>query len=118
MTTVTALIPPATRRFPETYLPGKTIEASFIQELLKMPTTHPRTSAPNPGDSRYFTPKKAARRWAICCPVSSKNTPAELFSEEKMMKAGENPLKAGAVIAIIMQRDPAEGVPSGRKSPP
>ena len=38
-------------------------------------------------------------------------TPAAEFSEEKMAKMRENPLRAGAVLAIIMQRDPEERLP-------
>ena len=39
-----------------------------------------------------------------------KNT-AEKFSERTYVKMKENPVKAGCIIAICMQRDPKEGVP-------
>ena len=38
-------------------------------------------------------------------------TPEEAFSEKKFQKLSTNPLKADTVIAICMQRDPAESLP-------
>jgi nitroreductase len=40
-----------------------------------------------------------------------KNTPAASFSEEKMVKMRDNPQRAAAVIALVMQRSPDDLLP-------
>jgi nitroreductase len=112
MTTATELIRKRRAIFPKTYLPGKTIEASFIEELLENANHAPTHKRTEPWRFQVFHSEESRRTLGdMLSAFFRKNTAPELFSEEKMQKAGENPLRAGAVIAIIMQRDPAEGVP-------
>lgn len=98
--------------FPKSYLPGKPIERAIIEQLLENANWAPTHRLTEPWRFRVFHSEESRRRLgAYLSDFYRKNTPSEAFSEEKMKKSGENPLLAGAVIAIVMQRDPAESVP-------
>ncbi|MCC7503843.1 MAG: nitroreductase [Saprospiraceae bacterium] len=98
--------------FPKSYLSERLIEASVIELLLENANWAPTHRLTEPwrfvvfhsGESRQQLGQYLADFYRL-------TTPEEQFSAEKMQKAGENPLRAGAVIAICMQRDPAAAVP-------
>lgn len=98
--------------FPKTYLPGKPVGRNVIEQLLENANWAPTHKLTEPWRFRVFHSEESRRRLGeYLSGFYKKNTPADLFSEEKMKKNGENPLRSGAVIAIVMQRDPAESVP-------
>lgn len=112
MTPVSSLIRRRRAIFPKTYLPGKPVDRIIIEELLENANHAPTHKLTEPWRFRVYH-SEAARRslGALLSSYYRQNTPAELFSEEKMTKNAENPLRSAAVIAIIMQRDAAEAVP-------
>lgn len=98
--------------FPKFYLPGKPVDRAVIEQLLENANHAPTHKLTEPWRFHVFHSEESRRRLGeYMSDFYRKNTPPEQFSEEKMKKNGENPLLAGAVIAIIMQRDPAESIP-------
>lgn len=98
--------------FPKTYIPGKPIERAIIEQLLENANWAPTHRLTEPWRFRVFHSEESRRRLGTyLSEFYQKNTPPEQFSEEKMKKNGENPLLSGAVIAIVMQRDPEERIP-------
>lgn len=98
--------------FPKSYLPGKPVERSVIEQLLENARWAPTHKRTEPWRFHVFHSEESRRRLGdYMANFYRENTPAELFSEEKMKKNGENPLLSGAVIAIVMQREPAESIP-------
>jgi nitroreductase len=98
--------------FPKTYIPGKPVERAIIEQLLENANWAPTHRLTEPWRFRVFHSEESRRRLgAYMSDFYQKNTPPELFSEEKMKKNGENPLLSGAVIAVVMQRDPEERIP-------
>jgi nitroreductase len=80
--------------------------------LLENANWAPTHRLTEPWRFRVFHSEESRRRLgAYMSDFYQKNTPPELFSEEKMKKNGENPLLSGAVIAVVMQRDPEERIP-------
>ncbi|MCW5922663.1 MAG: nitroreductase [Saprospiraceae bacterium] len=98
--------------FPKFYIPGKPIERALIEQLLENANWAPTHRLTEPWRFRVFHSEESRQKLgAYLSDFYQKNTPPEQFSEEKMKKSGENPLLAGAVIAIVMQRDAEERVP-------
>ncbi|GAB4487777.1 MAG: hypothetical protein OHK0019_03260 [Saprospiraceae bacterium] len=98
--------------FPKFYIPGKPVERALIEQLLENANWAPTHRLTEPWRFRVFHSEESRQKLsAYLSDFYLKNTPAEQFSEEKMKKSGENPLLAGAVIAIVMQRDAEERVP-------
>lgn len=98
--------------FPKTYLPGKPIERALIEQLLENANWAPTHRLTEPWRFRVFHSEESRNSLgAYLSEFYQKITPPDLFSEEKMKKNGENPLLSGAVIAIVMQRDPEERIP-------
>ena len=98
--------------FPKTYIPGKPIERAIIEQLLENANWAPTHRLTEPWRFRVFHSEESRHSLgAYLSEFYRKNTPPEQFSEEKMKKNGENPLLSGAVIAIVMQRDPEERIP-------
>lgn len=98
--------------FPKTYIPGKPIERAIIEQLLENANWAPTHRLTEPWRFRVFHSEESRRHLGTyLSEFYQKNTPPEQFSEEKMKKNGENPLLSGAVIAIVMQRDPEERIP-------
>ena len=98
--------------FPKFYRPGKPVERALSEQLLENARWAPTHKLTEPWRFHVFHSEESRRRLGeYLSGFYQKNTPPELFSEEKMKKNGENPLLSGAVIAIVMQRDPAEGIP-------
>ena len=98
--------------FPKFYLPGKPVDRSLIEQLLENARWAPTHKLTEPWRFHVFHSEESRRRLGeYLSGFYKKNTPPDLFSEEKRKKNGENPLLSGAVIAIVMQRDPAESIP-------
>lgn len=98
--------------FPKSYLPGKPVERAIIEQLLENANWAPTHKRTEPWRFQVFHSEESRRRLSeYLSGFYRKNTPPDLFSEEKMKKNSENPLLSGAVIAIVMQREPAESLP-------
>ena len=98
--------------FPKFYLPGKPIERALLEQLLENANWAPTHRLTEPWRFRVFHSEESRQKLgAYLSGFYQKNTPPEIFSEEKMKKNGENPLLAGAVMAVVMQRDPEERIP-------
>lgn len=98
--------------FPKTYISGKPIARSVIEQLLENANQAPTHRLTEPWRFQVFHSEESRRELSsYLSEFFKKNTAAELFTEEKMTKAGENPLLAGAVIAIVMRRDPEARIP-------
>jgi nitroreductase len=98
--------------FPKFYVPGKPIERALIEQLLENANWAPTHKRTEPWRFQVFHSEESRKQLsAYLSDFYQKNTPAEQFSEEKMVAAGANPLKAGAVIAIILHPDPAANLP-------
>ncbi len=98
--------------FPKSYLSGKPVERAIIEQLLENANWAPTHKRTEPWRFQVFHSEESRRRLSeYLSGFYRKNTPPELFSEEKMKKNSENPLLSGAVIAIVMQREPAESLP-------
>ncbi len=98
--------------FPKSYIPGKPVERAIIEQLLENANQAPTHKLTEPWRFQVFHSEESRRRLsAYLSDFYQKNTPPELFSEEKFKKSSENPLRSGAAIAIILQRDPLESIP-------
>lgn len=112
MTNITELIRRRRAIFPKTYLPGKPIDKAVIQQLLENANWAPTHRLTEPWRFQVFHSEESRRALGgMLADYYRKNTPPELFSEEKMNKSAENPMLSGAVIAIIMHRDAEERIP-------
>ncbi len=98
--------------FPKTYIPGKPIGRAIIEQILENANQAPTHRLTEPWRFQVFHSEESRQELsAYLSDFFQKNTAPENFSEEKLTKARENPLLAGAVIAIIMRRDPEARVP-------
>ena len=98
--------------FPKSYLPERPIDRDILEQLLENANWAPTHKRTEPWRFQVF--HSAESRNSLGDYLSEfyrQNTAPEAFSEEKMIKNGENPRRAGAVIAIILHRDPAESLP-------
>jgi nitroreductase len=109
---ITALIRRRRSVFPKFYQPGVPIERALLEQLLENAHWAPTHRRTEPWRFIVFHTEEARKSLGeYLSEQYQKNTPEEQFSEEKRKKTLENPLRAGAVIAICMQRDPLESVP-------
>ena len=98
--------------FPKFYLAGKPVERALIEQLLENANWAPTHKLTEPWRFQVFHSEESRRRLGeYLAEYYRKNTPEALFSEEKWKKSGENPLRSGAVIAIVLHRDPLESIP-------
>ena len=98
--------------FPKTYIPGKAIGRSVIEQILENANQAPTHRLTEPWRFQVFHSEKSRHELsAYMSDFFRRHTAPELLTEEKVMKAGENALLAGAVIAIILHRDPEERIP-------
>ncbi len=98
--------------FPKSYFQDKPVERPVIEQLLENANWAPTHKLTEPWRFQVFHSTES--RNALGDYLSDyyrRNTPPEVFSEEKMLKSGENPRRSGAVIAIILHRDPQESLP-------
>ena len=98
--------------FPKFYLSEKPIDRATIGQLLENANWAPTHKRTEPWRFQVFHSAESRNQLGdYMAEFYRKNTPPEFFSEEKMIKNGENPRRSGAVIAIILHRDPAESIP-------
>lgn len=98
--------------FPKSYLPERPIDRTIIEQLLENANWAPTHKRTEPWRFQVFhSPESRDGLGDYMSEFYRQNTPPEVFSEEKMIKNGENPRRSGAVIAIILHRDPAESIP-------
>ncbi len=98
--------------FPKTYLPDKPVDRATIEQLLENANWAPTHKRTEPWRFQVFhSPESREQLGDYLAEYYRRTTPPELFSAEKMAKNGENPRRSGAVIAIILHRDPAESIP-------
>ncbi len=112
MTHLTALIRQRRSIYPATYDTGKPIEQTTIEQVLDNARWAPTHKLTQPWRFRVF--HSAESRLALGQYLADyylKNTNKEQISDAKYQKMLKNPQRAGAVVAIIMQRDPAESLP-------
>lgn len=98
--------------FPKFYVPGKPVDRSIIEQLLENANWAPTHKRTEPWRFQVFHSEESRNQLAdYFSDFYQKNTPAEAYSEEKRIAAGDNPRKAGAVIAIVLHPDPAANLP-------
>lgn len=98
--------------FPKSYLTDRPVDRALIAELLENANWAPTHKLTQPWRFQVFhSPESRDQLGDYMAEYYRKNTPPELFSEEKMIKNGENPRRSGAVIAVILHREPAESIP-------
>lgn len=98
--------------FPKFYLPGKPIDRSIIEQLLVNANWAPTHKRTEPWRFKVFHTEESRQKLSgYLSDFYTKNTPPDLYSEEKRIGAGANPLRAGAVIAIVLKPDPAANLP-------
>lgn len=109
---VTELIRARRSVYPKSYLPEQEIERADIELLLENANWAPTHKMTEPWRFQVFHTRESREQLsAYLADFYRNNTPPELFSEEKMQKSAENPLRAGAVIAICIKPDPAAQLP-------
>ena len=97
---------------PRFYVPGKPVDRAIIEQLLENANWAPTHKRTEPWRFQVFHSLESRDRLGdYLSEYYRQNTPPEAFSEEKRIKNGENPRRSGAVIAIILHRDPEERVP-------
>lgn len=98
--------------FPKSYLTDRPVDCEVIEALLENANWAPTHKLTQPWRFQVFhSPESRNQLGDYMAEYYRKNTPPELFSEEKMIKNGENPRRSGAVMAIILHREPAESIP-------
>jgi nitroreductase len=98
--------------FPKFYLPDAPLERSLIEQVLENANWAPTHKLTEPWRFRVFHSMESRQRLAAYLSgFYQKTTPAEQFSQEKMNNAGANPLRAGAVVALVLHPNPAANLP-------
>lgn len=98
--------------FPKSYLPERPIDRAIIEQILENANWAPTHKRTEPWRFQVFHSTESRDSLGdYMSEFYRQNTPPEAFSEEKMIKNGENPRRSGAVIAIILHRDPTESIP-------
>ena len=98
--------------YPKSYRLDQNIERAELETLLEAARWAPTHRMTEPWRFVVFhSAESRARLGEFLADYYRSHTPPEAFSEEKYRKAGENPGKAGAVLAIVLQRDPELRVP-------
>ena len=96
--------------FPKTYI-DKPIPKEIIEEVLENANWAPNHKLTEPWRFKVLRGKalERLRDWQLNWYIT--NVPKEKQTEKKLKKLRNNPLKAGAMIAIVMQRDAKESLP-------
>jgi nitroreductase len=98
--------------FPKFYLPEKPIDRALIEQLLENANWAPTHRLTEPWRFQVFhSPESRAALGDYLAGYYQHYTLPDAYSEDKFEKNRINPRRAGAVIAIILHRDPAESVP-------
>ncbi len=109
-TQVNELIQKRRSIFPKMYN-QRPIPREIIEAVLENANWAPTHRLTEPWRFQVFTGQALERLGQYMADFYKANTPTERFSEEVYQKNKENPMRAGAVIAICMQRDAEERVP-------
>ncbi len=96
--------------FPKMYTP-QPIPQGIIEAILENANHAPTHRLTEPWRFKVLTGAALTRLGEYMADFYKNNTPAERFSEEVWQKNRENPTRAGAIIAICMQRDPEARIP-------
>ncbi|MCB0633683.1 MAG: nitroreductase [Saprospiraceae bacterium] len=96
--------------FPEVYI-EKTIDRSILVQILENANWAPNHKHTAPWRFKVFRGKALERLGDYLAQWYKDNTPEEAFSDMKLKKTKEKPLRSDCVIAICMQRDPKESLP-------
>jgi nitroreductase len=96
--------------FPKTYI-SKEIPKDIILNILENANWAPTHKLTEPWRFKVLTGEILSKlsEWQVNWYKT--NVPEEKFSERKLKKLATNPQKAGAIIAICMQRDPKAQIP-------
>lgn len=106
----TALIRQRRAVFPKMYN-DQPLTESFLQEVLENANWAPTHRRTEPWRFKVFRGEGLHRLGEFMAVRYRDLTPTELFSELKYQKTYESPVRAGAVIAVCMQRDPEGRIP-------
>lgn len=112
LTEISQLIKNRRSVFPKSYRQNAPIDRAIIEQMLENARWAPTHRITEPWRFQVFHSEES--RTALADYLSGyfkKVTPEAAFSEEKFQKTKENPMRSGAVIAIVMHRDPEERVP-------
>lgn len=98
--------------YPRNYVLGAPIDRAVLEQLLENANWAPTHKRTEPWRFKVFHSEKSRQKLSgYLAEFYRDNTPPEQFSDEKMQKSRENPLRAGAVIAICLHPDAAAGLP-------
>lgn len=96
--------------FPKTYI-DKPIDPAIIQQVLENANWAPTHKFTEPWRFRVITDNGLDRLADTMAAWYKANFTEDKFVERKYKKIQSNPKRSGAVIAIVMQRDPEERIP-------
>ncbi|MEO1624730.1 MAG: nitroreductase [Bacteroidota bacterium] len=110
MPSITEIIRGRRSVFPPVYN-DRPIEKQLIEEILENANWAPNHRMTEPWRFRVFTGDSRQKLSDFLGDYYKKHTPAEKFSDLKYKKTVKKPLQSACIIAICMQRDPAESLP-------
>lgn len=96
--------------FPKTYN-DRPIDKAIIEEVLENANWAPTHRFTEPWRFKVFMGESLGLLSTYLSDWYKNNVAADAYSEKKYQKTKSNPLRSACVIAICMQRDPAESVP-------
>ena len=107
---VRALLRSRSSIFPAMYT-DKPISEEMLRDLLENANWAPNHKQTEPWRFKVIRGAARQRLADFLGSTYQRITPQDSFSEMKLKKLSTNPIKADTVIAICMQRDPAESLP-------
>ncbi|MFK7937508.1 MAG: nitroreductase [Saprospiraceae bacterium] len=111
MQEITKIIRQRRSIFPNTYI-DQPIPRELIEEILENANWAPNHRHTEPWRFKVFYSKSELEKLAqYLADAYKENTPAENFKQKKYEKTLKKATQSGCVVAICMQRDPAESVP-------
>lgn len=96
--------------FPAMYTDAP-IDENIIKDMLENANWAPNHKKTEPWRFKVIQGDARQRLAEVLSSTYQRIMSAEQFSEKKFKKLSVNPTRAGAIIAICMQRDPAESLP-------
>lgn len=97
--------------FPRAYV-DRPIDRAIIEEVLENANWAPNHKKTEPWRFKVFHGKASLEKLgAEMGAVYKRHTPEDAFKETVFNKFSKNPTRANCVVAICMQRDPAESLP-------
>lgn len=111
MHSITDIIRSRRAFFPKMYS-GKEIPKQLIEEILENANWAPTHKRTEPWRFRVFHSLESRQRLSDYILADFKaNTPPELYSDVKVNDVALRPIQASCVLAIVMQREPAQSLP-------